>query len=262
MTVTLYVPPSLGYVPQKMVFSTWVDHVPFGYDLVAALRPKLLVELGSHYGMSFFTFCQSIKDHHVDCLAYAVDTWEGDDHTGPYGEDVFSGVQAHLRERYRGFSYQLRMTFAEAREQFADESIELLHIDGFHTHDAVREDFETWFPKVAPGGIVLFHDVRARLPGFGVWRFWDEVEATHETFVFNHGFGLGVLRKPGGDRSGQGELLDLLFAGDAIQDEALRELYVSIGEYGQLKRQAQMKQVRAGALAKKAGPPAATKEAG
>ncbi|MGI9601952.1 MAG: class I SAM-dependent methyltransferase [Acidimicrobiales bacterium] len=250
--MTLYLPPSMAYVPKKMVFSTWVDHVPFGYDLVAALRPRLLVELGSHYGMSFFTFCQSIKDHHVDGLAYAVDTWEGDDHTGPYGEDVFSGVQSHLRDEYRGFSYQLRMTFAEAREQFPDESLDLLHIDGFHTHEAVSTDFETWYPKVAPGGIILFHDVRARLKDFGVWRFWDEIETTHETFTFNHGFGLGVLRKPGGDRADDAPLIQMLFAGEAGQDEALRELYVAIGEYAQLKRQEQMRKAKKNAPKKMA----------
>lgn len=242
--MTLYVPPSLSHVPEKMVFSTWVDHIAFGYDLVAALRPRVLVELGSHYGMSFFTFCQSIKDHHVDGLAYAVDTWEGDDHTGPYGEDVFSGVQAHLREHYRGFSYQLRMTFAEARTQFRDESIDLVHIDGFHSYEAVRTDFDTWYPAVRPGGIVLFHDIRARLDGFGVWRFWDELEADHETFAFNHGFGLGVLRRPGGDRSADAPLMDLLFGGDRAQDEGLRQLYVSVGEYVQLKRQRLMRRSR------------------
>ncbi|MDH3707404.1 MAG: class I SAM-dependent methyltransferase [Acidimicrobiia bacterium] len=242
--MTLYVPPSIGYVPGKVVFSTWVDHIPFGYDLVAALRPSLLVELGSHYGMSFFTFCQSIRDHHVDGLAYAVDTWEGDDHTGPYGEDVFSGVQQHLRDEYRGFSYQLRMTFTEAREQFAEESVDLLHIDGFHTYEAVAGDFETWYPKVAPGGIVLFHDVRARLEDFGVWRFWDEAERNHQTFTFNHGFGLGVLRKPGGDRHADAPLLQLLFSDDEADHEALRTLYVSLGELSQLRRQERMRRRR------------------
>lgn len=251
--MTLYLPPSMDYVPDKMVFSTWVDHVPFGYDLVAAMGPHLLVELGSHYGMSFFTFCQAIKDHHVDGLAYAVDTWEGDDHTGPYGEDVFSGVQSHLRDHYRGFSYQLRMTFDEAREQFPDESVELLHIDGFHTYEAVRHDYETWYDKVAPGGMILFHDVRARLPGFGVWRFWDEIEAQQETFTFNHGFGLGVLRKPGGERAADSMLVRMLFAGDPEGEERLRSFYVNIGEYSQLKRQEHMRKARKSAAKGSAG---------
>ena len=43
----IYFPPSLQrFEPKRMVFSTWVDHLPFAYDLVAAIRPKLIAETG------------------------------------------------------------------------------------------------------------------------------------------------------------------------------------------------------------------------
>lgn len=219
-----------------MVLSTWVDHIPFAYDLVAEHRPRLLVELGTHHGMSFYAFCQSMVENHVDGVAYAVDTWEGDDHTGPYGPDVFAGVQEHLRNEYHGFSYQLRMRFDEALDQFNDETVDLLHIDGFHTYDAVKNDFETWYPKVAPGGIILLHDVRARLEDFGVWRFWDELVCSDSaTFTFNQGFGLGVLRKPGGPAT-VGPLIDTMFGRDENEKVALRELYVAISRAVLLRR--------------------------
>ena len=56
----IYLPPSIrGFnVRRKKIFSTWTDHLPFGYDLAEALRPELLVELGTHNGASFFIFCQ------------------------------------------------------------------------------------------------------------------------------------------------------------------------------------------------------------
>ncbi len=38
----------------------------------------------------------------------------------------------------------MRMLFNEALELFSDESIGLLNIDGFHTYEAVRNDFESW----------------------------------------------------------------------------------------------------------------------
>jgi predicted O-methyltransferase YrrM len=156
----IYLPPSIrGFEPRHVVFSTWMDHQPFGYDLVAAVRPKLLVELGTHRGLSFFTFCQAMKESGADGLCYGVDTFEGDAHTGAYGDEVFREVEAHAREHYPGFAYLLRTTFERAAGQFCEESLDLLHIDGLHTYAAVSADFATWFPKVRPGGIVLFHDV-------------------------------------------------------------------------------------------------------
>ena len=233
-----YMPPSLrGFTPQFLAFSTWIDHMPFGYDLIAALRPKLLVELGTQRGLSFFTFCQAMKEQQIDGLAYGVDTFEGDAHTKEYDDTVFKAVNQHARANFMGIAYLMKMYFSEALQHFDEGSIDLLHIDGLHTYEAVKEDFEGWYPRVKPGGIILFHDIRARLLDFGAWRFWDELEAQHESFAFNHGFGLGVLRKPGGDRSADSDLVANLF-GDTGPDagEALRALYVHAARHHDQKR--------------------------
>ncbi len=132
-----------------------MDHLPFGYDLIAEIRPAITVELGTQAGLSFFTFCQSISEHQIDGVAYAVDTWEGEAHTGKYDEAVFNSVNDHAFEHYPGQAYLMRMLFQDALQHFDDDSIDLLHIDGLHTYDAVREDFHSWYPKVKPGGIIL-----------------------------------------------------------------------------------------------------------
>ncbi len=57
MNKGIYFPPSLQkFEPKRMVFSTWVDHLPFAYDLVEAIRPRTVVELGVYNGLSFFHF--------------------------------------------------------------------------------------------------------------------------------------------------------------------------------------------------------------
>ena len=53
----VYFPKSAQFDAKRMAMSTWVDHMPFGYDLVAELRPSKVVELGSHNAISYFTFC-------------------------------------------------------------------------------------------------------------------------------------------------------------------------------------------------------------
>jgi hypothetical protein len=252
---SVYLPPSIrGFKPLHAPFSTWAHHQPFGYDLAAALRPKLLVELGTQAGLSYFTFCQAMKEHGVDGLAYAVDTWQGDEHTKAYDDEVYQSVAKHNRQ-YNGFSYLMRMLFQDALRHFGDATIDLLHIDGLHTYEAVSEDFRLWGPKVRPGGLVLFHDVRARLLDFGAWRFWDELEREHETFAFNHGFGLGVLRMPGGDRSDDPLLVRLLFEGSrADGGEALRAFYVHAVRFHELSRQAERAQAKKAERAVSTGP--------
>jgi hypothetical protein len=78
---------------------TWPGHLPFGRDLVASLRPRLLVELGTHYGESYFGFCQSVVETGCACTCYAVDTWLGDPHSLAHGSEVFEDVKRHNSER-------------------------------------------------------------------------------------------------------------------------------------------------------------------
>ena len=78
---------------------------------------------------------------------------------------------------------------------------------------------------VSPGGIILFHDIEARLNDYAVWRLWEELEAEYDTFHFKHGFGLGVLRKAGGEPN-EHRLLQLMFDSSPEQQQELRQLYV------------------------------------
>ena len=207
--------------------SNWSGHLPFARDLVASLRPRLLVELGTHYGESYFGLCQSVVETGCACSCYAVDTWAGDPHSLAYGEEVYADVRRHNAERYASFSRLLRKTFDEALAWFPDSSIDLLHIDGLHTYEAVQRDFAAWYPKVAPGGIVLLHDVAARHADFGVWRLWEEISPTHEAFDFHHCHGLGVIRKPGHSPHRAG-ILEYLFVRENA--DAIRRYYVLAAE--------------------------------
>ncbi len=173
--------------------SAWWGHVPFAAWLVTTLRPRQLVELGSWRGVSYFTFCQAVLASELDCRCHAVDSWEGDPHAGLYGPEVFEAFSRFNDALYSRVSTIHRMTFDSAAAAFEDGTVDLLHIDGLHTYDAVRHDFETWLPKMSPRGVILFHDVTERQEGFGVWRLWEEVSAKWPAFLFPHSHGLGVL---------------------------------------------------------------------
>lgn len=71
-------------------YTAWEGHRRFGYDLVRHMQPNTIVELGTYFGASHFSFCQAVKDHGLSTKSYAVDTWIGDKHSGTYDEDFFS----------------------------------------------------------------------------------------------------------------------------------------------------------------------------
>ncbi len=221
--------PNLGswtYTPRRLRpgnHRTWSGHLPFAHDLIASLKPRVLVELGTHYGESYFGFCQSVVETDSACRCYAIDTWRGDAHSLEYGDDVYDEVKQYNAEWYSAFSTLLRTTFDESVSLFPDESIDLLHIDGLHTYAAVKHDWETWFSKVSPGGIVILHDTAARHADFGVWKLWEEISPEFESFEFHHYHGLGLIRKPG-PRKGDGGVLDYFFI--AGNEEAIRRHYV------------------------------------
>ncbi len=172
---------------------SWHEHTPFAFFAVAALRPRVLVELGTWKGDSYCAFCQAVEALDLPTRCHAVDTWEGDEHTGPYGPEVLEELRAHHDPLYGSFSSLHRRTFDEAAPAFADGSIDLLHIDGAHGYDAVRHDVETWLPKLGDRGVLVLHDTSVRAEGFGVWRLWEELSPLGRGFAFGHGHGLGVI---------------------------------------------------------------------
>ncbi|MDR3531133.1 MAG: glycosyltransferase [Rhodopila sp.] len=173
--------------------SAWFGHVPFAHWLIGASQPNLLVELGTHNGASYTAFCDAIVANRLPTRAAAIDTWRGDAQAGIYGSAVFDDLKAFHDPRYGTFSTLIQARFDDALPHFSDSSIDLLHIDGEHSYNSARHDFESWRRKLSDNAIVLFHDTQVREPGYGVWQVWQELRQTYPGFEFLHASGLGVL---------------------------------------------------------------------
>jgi glycosyltransferase involved in cell wall biosynthesis len=179
--------------PLRVVPSSWMEHVPFAMFLIDVLKPRLFVELGTALGVSYCAFCQAVKEQGLNTRCYAVDTWEGDSQTGLYSSDALEALHKHHDPLYGSFSTLIQGTFDDALTHFENGTIDLLHIDGFHTYDAVRNDFENWLPKMSEEGVILFHDINVREGDFGVWQLWEELKQRYVHFDFSHEHGLGLL---------------------------------------------------------------------
>src|SRR5262249_7293269 len=150
--------------------------------------------------------------------AFAVDTWKGDEHSGLYGEEVFEDLRQFNDGQYGSFSTLLRATFDDARRHFEPGSVDLLHIDGMHSYEVVRHDFQNWVDALAKRGVVVFHDTNVRHGDFGVWKVWQELTSQYPSFELFHSNGLGIL---GFGAEQPPELRQLFDASSRLRDAAI-----------------------------------------
>ena len=178
----------------QLKFAYWEGHRDFVYDLINFVKPKMITELGSQYGCSLFTFCQSVKDNKLDTKIRAVDMWSGDIGAPDTGEEVFALVNKIKDTYFSNLDIKLyQMRFDDALPDFEDGSIDILHIDGGHTFEDVDHDLKTWLPKLSEDGIILFHDVYSDIDD-GSCVHWRETKKKYSNFFdFEHSCGLGIL---------------------------------------------------------------------
>jgi hypothetical protein len=177
--------------PDHLLGPSWVEHIPFAFWIVDALRPETLVEVGTESGNSYAAFAQTVEALGLPTACYGIETWQGDRQIRE--ENVLNGWRDYHRRRFSTFSRLTRASAADAVRQFADDSIDLLHLDGYHARGAQRHDLAMWLPKMSHRGVVLLHDVNAIEKDQGAWHEWREIEQAYPSFTFLHESGLGVL---------------------------------------------------------------------
>ena len=87
-------------------------------------------------------------------------------------------------------------TLATLRRTLDGRRIDFLFVDGDHSYEGVRRDFELYTPFVRSGGIVALHDIASPIAP-GVARFWEELKGAYETDErIASDLGIGVVRTP------------------------------------------------------------------
>jgi cephalosporin hydroxylase len=169
------------------ICSAWTGHRVFAEWLVKNTKSDTIVELGVDYGYSTFVFANALKGSNG--TIYGIDYFEGDIHTGNRNtyRDVMDLIQKNNVENIQ----IIKGDFTETSKSW-NKSIDILHIDGLHTYDAVKNDFKCWSKFVNNDGIILFHDTA--IPHFGIKDFFRELSGGYKLY-FTHSAGLGIYTK-------------------------------------------------------------------
>jgi hypothetical protein len=160
--------------------SAWKGHKNFAIWLVRRLRPAVIVDLGVDFGFSTLCFAVPGVGH-----VYGVDAFEGDEHAG--FRDTKSAVEKCIEQLRLKNVTLIKGYFDDVSKTWARD-IDILHIDGRHKYEDVRNDFSNWIGFLSQTGIVLLHDTC--VTNFGVRRFFDEIELPKVNLWNSHGLGL------------------------------------------------------------------------
>lgn len=174
----------------KKMPSAWTGHRLFAEWLVDYLQPNQVVDLGMDYGYSTFIFANAAKLNKKGNVT-GIDWFQGDGQTGI--RNTYNSVLQIAKKLNFDNLEIIKGDFTEISKTW-DKAIDILHIDGYHSYDAVSNDFKTWAPFVLDDGIILFHDVNVPYPGFEVINFFRELQDGYRLY-FLQSYGLGIFTK-------------------------------------------------------------------
>jgi hypothetical protein len=147
------------------------------YQQAREARGGAIVEIGSFHGRSTSALALGSQDGN-GAPVYAIDPYVT--FTGPLGgkfgpRDKIGFFQNLLFTAAVPQVWVIHLPSVQAAKGW-QEPIALLWIDGDHTYEGVKADFDSWSPFVIPGGLVAFHD--SLDPRLGVHRLIGEILET------------------------------------------------------------------------------------
>ena len=173
-------------------------------EYIKKSNPKIVVEIGTKKGGSFFIWARYFKPKHLISIDLP-----GGIHGGgfpkqkiPFLKYFLSDIEDSKVSIILGDSHK-KKTLRHLETILNGERIDFLFIDGDHTYTGVKSDFEMYKKLVKKGGFIGFHDIiesdyHHKLNCF-VDKFWNEIKLDYEHIEFiqkqdQHKYGIGVLK--------------------------------------------------------------------
>jgi len=185
----------LGVIRPNQIGSEFISLL----NEVQKLNPRRILEVGTANGGTLFLLSHVA---HASANIVSVDLPGGKFGEGYawwrtplYRRFAGKGQTIHL---LRGDSHSLDI-YEKIRKTVDNELFDVVFIDGDHSYDGVKKDFELYGSIVRKGGLVAFHDIAEPAdPEIQVDRFWNEIKRRYRHLevisrVNQRGYGIGVL---------------------------------------------------------------------
>lgn len=171
-------------------------------EIVRALRPAALCEIGAAGGGTTFLLAQAAAS---EARIITLDLGFTASHKKAVGSFAATGQKIFCLQK----DSHEPLTKLAVKDCLAGASLDVLYIDGDHSYEGVKADFQLYSPLVRPGGIIVFHDI---VPDYktryniettsyvgGVPQFWEEIKAAYQSVEeivedpLQDGYGIGIL---------------------------------------------------------------------
>jgi cephalosporin hydroxylase len=199
---------NLAFSPSKFFPYPWISISPTQVKeeitellkILARHKPQTILEIGTARGGTLFLFTRVAGS---DARIISIDL-PGGRFGGGYPEwriPLYESFAIHNQRMYliRGDSHA-NSTLKKVKEILDGQGLSFLFIDGDHTYEGVKKDFEMYSPLVKKDEIIAFHDIVPHPPEIGceVSRFWNEIKHSYRYYEivkdWNQGWaGIGIL---------------------------------------------------------------------
>ncbi|MFO0959084.1 MAG: class I SAM-dependent methyltransferase [Isosphaeraceae bacterium] len=153
------------------------------YGLVRSLKPDVCVEIGSARGKSACVVGLALKENGHGRL-YAIDPHASTDWNDTESVETYDLIRKHLAAVGVQDQVEIVRSYSDQAAAGWKRRIDVLFIDGDHTYEGVKRDWDLFVPHVPETGVVIFHDTAwsadegfqaQSRPDMGVPRFVDEL---------------------------------------------------------------------------------------